>query len=164
MATNWNVSSAVENWFANPPKTQSAAKIDKAKATSVFYKYSQGRDSMEFEEAEKFFTEIGATDAMEQFMISYHMQAEHYYEVRLTEFLKASESLGVDSIDAWRHSLSKIRQQLQQPDQFKKMYKYLFTYAQDGGDNKKNVSIETSCQYWECLLTHKNPYFRSTAC
>lgn len=85
-------------------------------------------------------------------MIAYHMQCRHYYEIRREEFVKGCESLGVDSLKGWQGVLGTIRTQLQDKKTFKKMFNFLFTYAEDGGENKKNVSVETACQYLDCVF------------
>lgn len=47
----------------------------------------------------------------------------------------------------------------------KKMFANLFLYAEDGEENKRNVSVATACQYFECVFSEsQNPYLQGKNC
>jgi len=85
------------------------------------------------------------------------MNCKQLGDVQQEEFLKGCEVCG-DSMDKWKSQISQLRKQMQQPDQQKKMYLYVFNAAQDHKHGKKNVAVEDACAYWQMLIKGKCSY------
>lgn len=62
-------------------------------------------------------------------LISQYMQAHYMGEYTFEEFKKGSETLGCDSIQAWKNVVPQLRNELKNEAKFAAMYKYAFQFA-----------------------------------
>lgn len=110
------------------------------------------------EEIGKFFEELGLDCSSDLlfYLISMHMGCEHMGRVTEAEFCKGCEAVGADSMEKWKAAIPTLRKQLQDADTFKKMYRFVFLFAQPWREGvKKNVRIEDAVEIWPMLLKDK---------
>jgi DCN1-like protein 1/2 len=123
-----------------------AASVNKALCQTLYKKYLPANaQNWDEDEIGKFFEDLGI-DCGEDilfYLISMHMGCEHMGMVTEQEFCKGCEAVGADSIDKWKAQIPNMRKQLQSPDIYKKMYRFVFIFAQPWREGiKKNVRIE----------------------
>ena len=107
---------------------------------------------MEEEGIVQFYADMGVdmeTDIV-CLLISKYMQAEFMGEYKKSEFLKGSEVLACDDINAWKAVLPRLRQELKNENKFKEMYKFVFGFACEKG--LKNVEVESALALWDLLI------------
>ncbi len=69
------------------------------------------------------------------------------------EFKEGFNQMGVSTIDELKRKLQQLYQELKNPVEFQKMYKFVFDFARD--KSFKNMQIEVATDLWELLLSDK---------
>lgn len=70
-----------------------------------------------------------------------------------SEFKQAFTTLGVSTISEFKMKLPNLNQDLRNPEEFKKLYRWVFDFSKEPGF--KNVQIDTAVALWELLLNGK---------
>ncbi len=163
-----DLNSAAEQYFVNPPKTNSKApkKVAKPKAFSgegevkeAYAKYickdsnriEEGNPDMDVDGVSAFFEDLGieAEDPV-TLVIFCHMNAQEAGELTQAEFVKGLVELECPNVDALRSKLPELRSELEDPTRFKQIYTYAFELLLSGG--AKNISGEMAVPYLDLLL------------
>jgi DCN1-like protein 1/2 len=66
------------------------------------------------------------------------------------EFRRGMRDVGVDATSKLRALVPELREELEDPDEFKEVYEYSFAFAKE--DNHKSLALESACALWKVLL------------
>ena len=67
------------------------------------------------------------------------------------EFKEGFTQMGISTVDDLKRKLPQLYQDLKNPEEFKKMYKFVFDFARD--KNYKNLQVEIALDLWDLLLS-----------
>ena len=130
---NWGVHEAAEQFFAQ----QAANAVDTEAVDAWFEKYVEegsGDDYFEEEGVQQFCEDIGVDAETDTIVlaIAWKMDAEEMGTFTRKEFQKGMAALGVETAEALREKLPKLRAEVADPWSFKKLYAYCFKFAKVG--------------------------------
>ena len=165
----WDVNQAVDFYYANDVQRQIVMEVakrpgggswNKSKAEATFNSYkAKSGDVMDEDGIVNFYKAIGVdmeTDIV-SLMFSFHMQVKDKQmcmgEYTKAEFLKGAENLACDEISTWKAKVPDMRNDLNNEQKFKEMYKFVFGFACEKGF--KSVEIESACALWPMLIGNR---------
>ena len=90
-------------------------------------------------------------------ILAWKFNAETQCEFTLEEFLSGMLGLGCDSIDKLRTRCSSLEDEIQDPRNFKRLYRFTFDYAKSPGQT--GLDQETAIAYWNILLADRFKFF-----
>ncbi len=104
---------------------------------------------------QKFFDDLGVNAGSDivTMLISMKMNAANMGVYTSAEFTQGFKALGVSTAAELKQKLPQLYQDLKNPDEFKKMYKFIYNFARD--KSKKNMQVEMAIDLWELLLSSK---------
>lgn len=128
--------------------------VNTSKIQQAFDKYKDAATgNIEIEGLQRFFEDLGvnaATDLVTM-LISQRMNAANMGVYTFAEFQAGFKALGVSTVEELkRNKLPGLYQELRNPEEYKRMYKYVYNYARD--KSKKNMQVEMAVDLWELLL------------
>mmetsp|Transcript_114403 Transcript_114403/g.158854 ORF Transcript_114403/g.158854 Transcript_114403/m.158854 type:complete len:159 (+) Transcript_114403:259-735(+) len=103
---------------------------------------------------DNFFKELGVNSETDivAILASKYMNAASMGEYSEQEFMNGCESLGVSNLKEWHAvALPRLRKELDNPEEFLALYKYLHGFAAEKGF--KNVDVDTAIALWELMLS-----------
>lgn len=86
------------------------------------------------------------------------MNAASMGELTAAEFKLGFTAMGVSTVDELKRKLPQLYQELKNPEDFKKMYKFVFDFARD--KTFKNLQVEMAFDLWEVLLGSKARFLK----
>lgn len=72
------------------------------------------------------------------------------------EFMAGFKAMGVSNMDDLRRRIPQLSNDSKAPDEFKKMYKFIYHFARD--KSNKNMQTEMAVDLWELLLSGKSKF------
>lgn len=153
-----------------PRYTQSSKRGAQATATNVFnsklciswfHEYtSPDEDTLGPEGMEKFCEDIGVEpENIVMLSLAYKLDAKSMGFFTLAEWLKGMTELQCDCILKVRQKLDYLRSLLDDPVQFKNIYRYAFDFARD--KDQRSMDIDTAKAMLALLLGRQWPLFSS---
>jgi DCN1-like protein 1/2 len=130
--------------------------VNQTKLQQIFDRYKDSdTGNIEYEGLMRFFTDLGVdpeTDSITMY-ISYKMGAANIGTYTFTEFFNGFKAIGVSTMDELKKKLSTLNNDVKGPEEFKKMYKFVYNFARD--KSKKNMGTEMAIDLWNTLLKNK---------
>ncbi|KAL7323636.1 hypothetical protein PS15p_210259 [Mucor circinelloides] len=104
----------------------------------------------------QFFEDLGLSiEDVLIFAIAWKMHTSTMGYITKDEWMFGMKELETDSIEKLRAKRSDFEKVFHDPEQFKEMYKYTFTYAKNR--DQKCMEIETASVLWTMLLSERYP-------
>jgi len=102
---------------------------------------------------QKFFDDIGVNAASDvvTILISSKMKAASMGVFTQAEFKEGFTQMGISTVDDLKRKLPQLYQDLKNPEEFKKMYKFVYDFARD--KTYKNLQVEIALDLWDLLLS-----------
>jgi len=85
--------------------------------------------------------------------ISMKMGAQNMGVYTSTEFTNGFKAIGVSTVDDLKKRIPQLTNDMKAPDEFKKMYKFVYNFARDKAN--KNMSVEMAVDLWELLISSR---------
>lgn len=137
-------------------ETASVSSSSQDKILQTFNKYKDGASgNIEVEGVQKFFEDSGIRDPSDivTLLLSSKMNAQNMGVYTQQEFVTGFKALGVSTTDDLKRKIPQLQNDLRIPDEFKKMYKFVYDFARDKAF--KNLQLEVALDLWELLLLSK---------
>ncbi|CAG9328596.1 unnamed protein product [Blepharisma stoltei] len=156
---NWDLELAVDEFYnsgAQMPRDQPAPTNQK-NIESLFARYKGSNpNQIESEGIEHFCRDLGI-EPMDVviLVISKYFNAATMGVYTKEEFCSGMKALGCDDVNKLRQKIPELRRELNNPQAFKEVYNYVFTFSRDPG--VRNLGYETAVALWRLLLTEKYP-------
>ena len=153
---------AVEEYFLKGHgETATVAVAGGAKSQQAFDRYKDSKTGkIEMDGIIQFFNDLGVngeTDAISMYF-PYKMNAASMGEFTAAEFKQGFTAMGVSTVDELKRKLPQLYQELKNPEDFKKMYKFVFDFARD--KTFKNLQVEMAFDLWELLIGAKARFLK----
>lgn len=157
--TNYNVESAVDNFFASQPKaavaTKAPSKANKAKLEALFKKYDGEGDDVGTvceDKLSAFFTDSGVDEeGVDSVVLMWYWKCSAPGEISKEEFLKGMANLGIDDTSGLKKSLDRVVATLSNKDTFRDYYKWLFAFHREA-EERKSLDKEDALPLWAVHL------------
>ena len=132
-----DVNNAVEEFFLKGFSGQAASggsSISQSQAQQVFDRYKdKGTGNIEIEGLQQFFEDLGingGTDIITMY-ISYKMNEANMGTITQQEFMTGFRAMNVSTMEDLKKRVPQLNNDLKAPDEFKKMYKFIYHFARD---------------------------------
>ena len=148
----WDLEVGLEIFFSTPMDVGSRADASAIDAMFESYRSEDAdEDVIDASGIERFCADLGI-DAMDPviLVISCRMRAANMGVYTREEFRRGMRDVGVDATSKLRAPVPELREDLEDPDEFKEVYEYSFAFAKE--DNHKSLALESACALWKVLL------------
>lgn len=85
--------------------------------------------------------------------ISMKMGAQNMGIYTVAEFTNGFKAIGVSTVDELKKKIPTLTNDMKGPDEFKKMYKFVYNFARD--KSKRNMATDLAIDLWELLLSSR---------
>jgi DCN1-like protein 1/2 len=154
-ANNWNINNAINDFYSKNPSGFEVVKIDKKKLEELFEKYKDpSEDAILVEGTEEYCNdlEVDPTDVI-MLIIAYHLDSENMCEFTRENWIKGWTSLGCDSIESMKNKIPSLRDELNDPETFKKIYRFAFLFGRQ--ETQRSLELGIAIGLWQILLPDK---------
>jgi len=155
-ASKWNINAAINNFYQrNPGGFVEEVKINKKNLEKLFEKYKDpSEDAILAEGIIEYCEEleVDPTDVI-MLIIAYHLDSQNMCEFTRDCWMKGWTTLGCDSIESMKRKIPSLREELNDPETFKKIYRFAFIFGRQ--EPQRSLELEVAISLWNLLLPNK---------
>jgi len=157
---NGNLNQALDAYYSVHPslrrvKDQTKVPDRTQELLKIFEAYKDSEESAILIEGMERYCEdleVDPTDIV-MLVIAWHLEAEQMCEFKQEGFIKGWSQLQCYNIDEMKAKLPYLRSELDDTDQFQKIYQFAFLFGRNPG--QRTLSNEVAIGLWELLLPNK---------
>jgi DCN1-like protein 1/2 len=96
--------------------------------------------------------EVDPTDVI-MLIIAFHLDSENMCEFTRENWMKGWATLGCDSIESMKNKIPSLREELDDPEIFKKIYRFAFLFGRQ--ETQRSLELGIAIGLWQLLLPNK---------